>query len=128
MGHPARHVAPELPARDSQRGRSETGRGGAGEKMTPARELFEQEWPVLVAHAGCRDVPDDREGFVQALTTDCREWRFIGALGFGGKFWRFDGRYAVNCYPEDRTPARDAMIAKCNELLKVLPYIPPSSV
>jgi hypothetical protein len=51
------------------------------------------------------------------------EFRFMGNLGFGGKFYR-EGRGGwpvmrmwVDCYPEDRTPERDAMIAAANARL-----------
>jgi hypothetical protein len=47
------------------------------------------------------------------------EFRFQGALGFGGKF-RADGRgdhWRVDCYSEDRTPERDAMIERANARL-----------
>lgn len=55
-----------------------------------------------------------------------REYRFQGALGFGGKIYRKD-RYVdgcwlnaltVNCYWEDSTHDRENMIAAANERLK----------
>ena len=50
------------------------------------------------------------------------ETRFMGALGFGGKFYRDnrDGRWYVSCYREDETPARRAMIDSANTRLDVL--------
>lgn len=55
----------------------------------------------------------------------CKEFRVPGALGFGGKVWfeKVAGsryRVYVNCYPEDRTPERDELIARVNERLSSL--------
>jgi hypothetical protein len=68
------------------------------------------------------DDPARREegGFVRALLKEddpVTEWRVGGKLGFGGKFWRYDGKVFVTCYPEDRTPERDAIIKQTNEEL-----------
>lgn len=63
----------------------------------------------------------DRESFVLNQTNHhIVEWRFMGALGFGGKFWRSNGRWYVTCYSEDRTPARDALIDATNNKLAAL--------
>lgn len=43
------------------------------------------------------------------------EWRFQGALGFGGKF-RFP-QFVIDCYREDRTADRDSMVEQVNEAL-----------
>lgn len=48
------------------------------------------------------------------------EYRFIGALGFGGKFWRANGAWYVSCYREDETPMRKLRIAETNRALEVL--------
>lgn len=50
------------------------------------------------------------------------EYRFMGALGTGGKFYRATGdtRWYVTCYHEDRTPERAAMIERANERLAKL--------
>lgn len=70
-------------------------------------------WDILEAECGAS--PAGREDFVvQATLYGITEYRFMGSLGFGGKFWH-DMR--VSCYPEDRTPERDAMIAKANSRL-----------
>lgn len=76
---------------------------------------------VLVEDCGyrCMD-PRDADAFVSAQVEGCREWRFQGALGFGGKF-RNNGNNNntpyVDCYQEDETPARLEMIAKANARL-----------
>jgi len=85
-----------------------------------------QIYDVLVAT--CEAPESMRADFVHVQTTEfCKEWRFQGELGFGGKFWR--GRHGwifnrpnwfVNYYPEDRTPERDAMVEEANAALKYL--------
>ncbi len=86
-------------------------------------------WQVLVDHAGASREPFDADNFIHHQTRDVqREWRFIGALGFGGKFRRSpqrisDGqreRWYVDCYREDETPERLAVIEATNEALAEL--------
>lgn len=73
-------------------------------------------YDVLATLLGANE--DMRQSFViQNTASLCREWRFIGTLGFGGKFRNTDGRYFVNCYPEDVTPERTAAIEMANGLL-----------
>lgn len=75
---------------------------------------------VLVSHAGLRDDADSLCRMAEAFTDpSLREYRFIGSLGFGGKFW-CDGRWRVTCYREDDTPARLEAIAATNEALREL--------
>jgi hypothetical protein len=45
----------------------------------------------------------------------CREWRFIGKLGFGGKYWSASNR--VDCYREDETPERIKLMEELNSEL-----------
>lgn len=61
------------------------------------------------------------ESFVQSITDfdpyPCTEWRFCGALGFGGKFrnnGNNDNVPYVDCYSEDETSERLEMIKKAN--------------
>lgn len=73
-------------------------------------------YDVLVAHCGAREA--SREDFVYTHTREfCIEYRFMGSLGFGGKFWRNhsfrpDGTYGehwyVSNYREDETPVTRA--------------------
>ena len=51
---------------------------------------------------------------------DLREYRFIGSLGFGGKFWVNSGRWYVTCYREDETIERLAIIEAANARLAAL--------
>ena len=48
----------------------------------------------------------------------CREWRFCGHLGFGGKYRSQTNK--VDCYQEDETPERLAIIEKLNKELAKL--------
>lgn len=63
---------------------------------------------------------DDELSFVYEFTKELptTEWRFGGSLGFGGKF-RYP-RMSVDCYPEDESAARLAMISAANAKLAVL--------
>ncbi len=93
-------------------------------------EIFHCAWDILVLHAGAADAEDSRTDFVIAFTErrSVQEWRFGGKLGSGGKFWRYDGRYYITCYPEDRTGDRIDLMDKVNHLLSELPYFVPESV
>lgn len=84
-------------------------------------------WRVLVAHCRKREDDHERYSFITYMTSPDppHEYRFGGALGFGGKFWinhRDDTRpdWYVTCYQEDETPETLAMIARANERLAVL--------
>jgi hypothetical protein len=75
-------------------------------------------YDVLVQHAGALE--DDRRHFVQIQTDKpCTEFRFIGSLGFGGKFRRVapEDRWYVDCYSEDMTPERERAIRITNAAL-----------
>lgn len=75
-------------------------------------------------------VVDQRDGdiFVRAIETvgkqwRCAEYRLNSALGFGGKFLNngnCNNIPHVDCYPEDETPTRLAMIAAANKRLAEL--------
>jgi hypothetical protein len=84
---------------------------------------------ILVEECGFR--PDDgRCSFVALVSAPitrwahaCHEYRFMGALGFGGKF-RNNGNQNntphVDCYQEDETPERLKMIDAANVRLAEL--------
>jgi hypothetical protein len=81
-----------------------------------ANDVYE----ILVEHAG--EVEDDYsyESFVHSQTTRfVGEYRFMGALGFGGKFRRstYDDVWYVDCYSEDLNPSRRAIIKATNKKL-----------
>ncbi len=82
--------------------------------LTP--EEAARVWSILVVFAGARLSQTDM--FMHhAVVNGVTEYRFIGKLGFGGKYYS-DNR--VSCYPEDRTPERDEIIRITNEKLKAL--------
>lgn len=82
-------------------------------------------YDVVVQECGARE--SERPDFVQqskfGTPDSCREWRFCGALGFGGKLrdrrFTYDGlpRFYVDCYREDETPERRKMIDAANARL-----------
>lgn len=47
-----------------------------------------------------------------------QEWRFMGNLGIGGKFYSTRQKWWVNCYPEDRTVERAHIICRVNAQLE----------
>ena len=77
-------------------------------------EIFEDVFTLLVTIA--KAPPTMREDFVRyhvgrhspALQSagSTTEWRFMGSLGMGGKFWVSLENFNVSCYSEDETPAR----------------------
>ncbi len=103
--------------------------------MTPLSEADAANiWQVLVDHAGAYEDPipgglRTSTTFVQVQSaTACEEYRFCGSLGFGGKFrrnrvWIGDTcteSWTVDCYREDLTPERQAVIDKTNAALAEL--------
>lgn len=86
---------------------------------------YNKVYDILVEECGARD-DDQRHDFVSTMINqpETTEFRFMGALGFGGKFWLGSGEGCdpprVTCYQEDETPARREMIAKANARLRKL--------
>ena len=83
-------------------------------------ELANKIFDILVADAGAQE--QDRHSFIHAQCKDeykCREFRFCGDLGFGGKFWVNNDRLYVSCYPEDMTKKRGDIVEKVNAKLAV---------
>lgn len=58
-----------------------------------------------------------RENFIQVHTDHCTEYRFQGALGFGGKFYS-DHDWRVGMYRENETPERLAMAKRATQRIK----------
>lgn len=85
-------------------------------------EFYQAVYDVLVAEAGASAHPQERQDFVRYMASHggTQEWRFCGALGFGGKLWRDPiypaarGGCYVTYYPEHRTPAREAIVERTN--------------
>lgn len=77
-------------------------------------------YDILVEHTGA-DEDWMRDDFVHHQTADSTdEYRFQGALGFGGKFWNCNDRWYVTCYPEDLTSDRQRAIDETNTALAEL--------
>lgn len=70
---------------------------------------------ILVERAGASE--SMRDEFVYQQMGGCREFRFQGSLGSGGKLYVEPNRWRVAAYPEDRTPQRDATIGETNAAL-----------
>jgi hypothetical protein len=85
-------------------------------------ETANQIYDVLLANCGPFPSYSNRDSFVREFTAKnhTKEWRFIGTLGFGGKFWDNNGKYYVSCYSEDETPERTRTIAVVNAKLAAI--------
>lgn len=90
--------------------------------MQPLTEQAANEiWDLLVEMGGASRHPDSRRDFVYLQTTEViSEYRFQGLFGFGGKFWRNNGRWYVNHYPEDDSPSRNRTRDQINGQLEEL--------
>jgi hypothetical protein len=93
-------------------------------KLTP--QQADAAYTVLVLHAGANDDAADREAFVFHVAhplRPCEEYRFCGALGWGGKF-RNDGNNQgvpyVDFYAEHHTERRRIMAQETNFALREL--------
>lgn len=70
-----------------------------------SKDKANKVYDLLVSIGGANE--DDRSSFIYHHCEDkhgCREWRFCGKLGFGGKYrstWN-----GVTYYSEDETPER----------------------
>lgn len=78
-------------------------------------------YQILVDECGAQDDKFAAYSFVHHVAKGTDEYRFIGSLGFGGKFRnnQMPCPY-VDCYREDETPARLKAIERANARLKVL--------
>lgn len=74
---------------------------------------------ILVEECGANPEEYDDYGFPR-LWPECREWRFIGNQGFGGKIWHDAGKVYVTCYSEDDNPMRKAAREAANRRLAEL--------
>ena len=86
------------------------------------REIWDS---VLVPVCGAFRVEDaDLAAFVSHIRGSKvfqTEWRFQGLLGFGGKVRSDESKlFWVDCYPEDATEERKAIVERANAALKAL--------
>jgi hypothetical protein len=82
---------------------------------------------IKIINEECAASIDERDayGFIRYVTNDdhdYKEWRFMGSLGFGGKFRVNSGRPHpyVDCYREDETPSRLDAIKRANTRLEMI--------
>ena len=95
--------------------------------MSP--EKAAEAYDLLIREAGAPS--DDRTSFIIHLSKEspATEYRFQGALGFGGKFRAASGgdrAPRVDCYPEDSNPERREIIDRTNRALEVFHAAPES--
>lgn len=82
-----------------------------------AREVYD----VLVEEAGADSREHTKESFARQQAEDhLAEYRFCGLLGFGGKFWRYNGLWYVNCYRENLDGEAKDIITRTNQRLMEL--------
>lgn len=82
-------------------------------------EQFGKVYDVLVSLGEASE--NMRYGFISSHIDSkypCDEWRFIGCLGFGGKY--YSGKNKVTCYTEHETPAKLELIKKINLELSLI--------
>ena len=89
-----------------------------GRVLEPA--LAQRAWAILVEECGADPDSLGYELFMADCARGFVEHRFGGMLGFGGKLYTDRASLQVDCYPEDRTPERAAMIAAANPRLAAL--------
>jgi len=68
-----------------------------------ANEIFD----MLVKECGSNE--SLRENFVYSILDGCREYRFGGDLGFGGKFRNNGNGVYVDCYQENANSERNGI-------------------
>ena len=79
-------------------------------------ELFANRiWDMLVEVFEARE--DEQDTFVRYVGEGGTEYRFMGNLGFGGKFYNETFCWRVGCYPEDETEQLKALIERVNRNL-----------
>lgn len=77
------------------------------------RETRHAIYDILVEECGAPESLRDNFIWHQGMS----EYRFVGALDQGGKFWNDNGRWYVSCYREHKTPERIGMIERANARL-----------
>jgi hypothetical protein len=96
------------------------------------KEFLSAVYDILIQHAkapscilkkeGFEDFDNNKQSFVSAHLTEneypCTEWRFQGALGFGGKYYIYHNK--VTCYSEDLNATRKQIIIDTNTELSKL--------
>lgn len=79
--------------------------------------FYNKVYDILVEKGEALEV--ERETFILNHILECqlcKEWRFKGLFGFGGKYRRLTN--TIDCYREDETPELLTLIDEINVLLK----------
>ena len=83
------------------------------------KDQAEYIYNILITECGAGWRERERFVYAQAdMQQTPHEYRFCGALGFGGKFWNVGSSFYVNCYREDQTPMILYAIAEANLMLQ----------
>lgn len=69
-------------------------------------------YDILIAE--CDATEYWRQNFVGSMSDGCREYRFGGSLGFGGKLRNNSNGVYVDCYQENITPEREKDMKAAN--------------
>ncbi len=80
--------------------------------------FFNKIYDILVGIGGAMDIERDTFVYAHMAKEPCKEWRFRGLFGFGGKYR--SEKNTVDCYREDETPELLEVIIKINLELKKL--------
>ena len=93
-------------------------------------EVASKIWDILLEHTKLTRPEEGSDHYVYdthrssfvttAVEGRWTEWRFWGGLGFGGKVRFQNGRWYVDCYPEDVTPERQEIMDNTNAALSKL--------
>jgi len=87
--------------------------------MKLTKEQLEKLYEILINYAGASE--SGRDMFIHAHTkSDCKEYRFQGKFGFGGKFW---SHYLdINYYSENTTKELDRLQEIVNDKIMLCLY------
>jgi hypothetical protein len=79
-------------------------------------EKANKVYDLLVSIGGAYEPQRDSFIYHHSKSKDgCDEWRFMGKLGFGGKYRSNSNK--VDCYLEDETPEIIILIERLNDAL-----------
>ncbi len=83
------------------------------------KEFANKVYDVLVTHLRADErMRDDFIYHHVESKEGCHEYRFMGNLGFGGKYWSETN--TVSCYLEDETQGRKELIKIANKELSLI--------
>lgn len=89
---------------------------------------WEGIYEILITCCGAPELSDVRAEFLDYMGTanPCREWRFGGWLGFGGKLYANGHEIYVECYRKHKVPLVAFAIRVANERISALLAPSPS--